>query len=130
MPVPPIRKKRRSKHCKEHIHPFSLKLNSKLSELNVLLNKIYDLAHNDLLMTNAETGLNDYTMSEKFVKKLQDTSKIVVGLANRLSEEAVKLQDRIDDAHDRKRTADGILSIDEVTDPKKKCPQTKKHDRV
>ena len=41
-------------------------------------------------------------MSENFIKKLQDTSKVVSDLADHLSKQAVELQDKIDSTRDIK----------------------------
>ena len=128
MPLLPKTKKGQCKFTKDEIHPFALKLNSKLAQLKVLLDKIFDLANNDLLLSNAETGLNDYSMSKNFIRKLQDTSKVVSDLADHLSKQAVELQDKIDSAHDCKHIASGIISVEEVTDPKDKCPEVCKHE--
>ena len=103
-------------------------LNSKLAQLKALLHKIFDLANNDLLLSNTKTGLNDYSMSENFIKKLQDTSNVVSDLADHLNKQAVELQDKIDSASDRKCIASGIICVEEVTDPKQKCPEACKHD--
>ena len=100
----------------------------KLAQLKVLLDKIFNLANNDLLLSNAEIRLNDYSMSEHFVKKLQDTSKVVSDVADHLSKQAVELQDKIDSAHNHKCIASGIISVEEVTDPKEKCPEACKHE--
>ena len=130
MPLPPRTKKRKSRHSKENSHPYVVKLNIQLSKLNCLLNKIYDLADNDLLMSNAKTGLNDYTISEKFVKKLEKTSKLVISMANRLTEKAAEIQEKIDNARDRKLIAGGVIFVEEVTNPKDKCPEMKKNPRT
>ena len=46
-------------------HPYSLKLEQKKSKLNILLNSIYDLANNDSLICDFDTGLNDYSKNLK-----------------------------------------------------------------
>ena len=107
-----------------------MKLNIKLTQLNTLLNKIYALADNNLLVSNAETGLNDYSISEKYSKKLESASKLVASFANRLSEQAAVIMDKVDKAHDMKRNKQDVLFAEEVTNPKLKCPETRKHNRI
>ena len=123
-------KKCKSRHSKENSHPYVVKLNIQLSKLNCLLNKIYDLADNDLLMSNAKTGLNDYSISEKFMKKLEKTSKLVISMANHLTEKAAEIQEKIDNARDRKLIAGGVIFVEEVTNLKDKCPETRKNPRT
>ena len=57
-------------------------MDTKLSKLDAVLNGIFDVADGDLLVSNAETGLTDFSLNEKFAKKLEEVSKHVAGLAN------------------------------------------------
>ena len=81
MPLPPAGKKLKHNHPSLQ-HPYSVKLDTRLSKLNALLNNIYDVADGNLLVSNAETGLTDFSINEKFAKKLEEASKHVAGLAN------------------------------------------------
>ena len=74
MPLPPAGKKKKAKRNHPSVqHPYSIKLDCKLSKLDTLLNQIYDLADGNLLVSNVETGLTDFSINEKFARKLEDT---------------------------------------------------------
>ena len=81
MPLPPPSKKLKCNHPSLQ-HPYSVKLDTRLSKLNALLNNIYEVADGNLLVSNTEMGLTDFSINEKFAKKLKEASKRVAGLAN------------------------------------------------
>ena len=62
------------------------------------LNNIFELADGDMLVSNVETGLTNFSINEKFAKKLEDASKCVAGLANRLSEKPAVVLEKLDEA--------------------------------
>ena len=127
MPLPLAGKKKKAKRNHPSVqHPYSIKLDCKLSKLDTLLNQIYELADGNFLVSNAEIGLMDFSINEKFARKLEDTSKCVAGLANRLCEKATQIIEKCDEAHDRKVNMQDIILVGEVTDYKLKCPETKK----
>ena len=130
MPLPLAGKKKKAKRNHPSVqHPYSIKLDCKLSKLDTLLNQIYDLADGNLLVSNAETGLTDFSINEKFARKLEDTSKRVAGLANRLCEKATQIIEKCDEARDRKVNMQDIILVGEITEYKLKCPETKKAPR-
>ena len=71
-----------------------------MSKLDAVLNSIYDLADGNLLVSNAEMGLMDFSINEWFARKLEEASKQVAGLANSLSEKAVLVTQKLDEARD------------------------------
>ena len=71
MPVPP--KKMKRNHLSSQ-HPYSIKIDMKMSKLDAVLNSIYDLADGNLLVSNAETGLTDFSINEWFAWKLKEAS--------------------------------------------------------
>ena len=91
MPLPP--KKVKHTHTSAQ-HPYSIKIDTKLSKLDAVLNSIYDLADGNLLVSNAEMGLTDFSINECFAKKLEEALKRVAGLANSLSEKALLITQR------------------------------------
>ena len=84
----------------------------------------------NLLVSNAEMGLTDFSINEHFAKKLEEASKRVAGLANSLSEKAVLVTQKLDEAQDRKINMQVVLFVKEITDYKQKCPETRKNPRV
>ena len=90
MPLP-LKKVKRSHTSQQH--PYSIKIDTKLSKLDAVLNSIYDLADGNLLVSNAETGLTDFSINERFAKKLEEASKRV---GDSLSEKALLITQRLD----------------------------------
>ena len=95
MPLPPKKVKRNHASA---LHPYSIKIDTKLSKLNAVLNSIYELADSNLLVSNAEMGLTNFSINERFAKRLEEASKRVAGLANSLSEKAVLVTQKLDEA--------------------------------
>ena len=81
MPLPPAGRKLKHNHPSLQ-HPYAFKVDTKLLKLDAVLNGIFDVADGDLLVSNAETGLTNVSLNEKFAKKLEEVSKCVAGLAN------------------------------------------------
>ena len=75
MPLP--KKLRRMSKLTEQAdqHPYVIKLNIKLYKLDTLMNQIFEIADNNLILTDARTGLNDFSMNDLFAKKLDSLSK-------------------------------------------------------
>ena len=127
MPLP-LKKVKRTHTSVQH--PYSIKINTKLFKLDAVLNSIYDLADGNLLVTNAETGLTDFSINECFAKKLEEAAKHVAGLANSLSEKVLLVTQRLDEACDRKVNIQDVIFSDEITDYKQKCPKIKRNPHV
>ena len=50
--------------------------------------KIFNLADTDMIVHDAESGLNDYSKNLKFADELDDISKHLVGLSQECCEKA------------------------------------------
>ena len=87
------------------------------------MNQIFDIADSNLILTDARTGLNDFSMNEAFAKKLDDLSKMVTGLATRIQDKATELRDKIDKAIKTKDNLREIVYAGEVLDWSKKCKE-------
>ena len=74
--------------------------------------------------------MTDFSINEHFAKKLEEASKRVAGLANSLSEKAVLVTQKLDEARDRKINMQDVLFVKEITDYKQKCPETRKNSHV
>ena len=112
------------------LHPYSIKINTKLSKLDAVLHSIYELVDGNLLVSNAETGLTNFSINECFAKKLEEASKHVAGLANSFSEKGVLVSQKLDEARDWKVNLQDMLFVEEITDYKQKCPETRKNPHV
>ena len=97
-----------------NMHPYTLKLHTQKSKLQELLHKIFQLADNDILVCDHETGLNDYTKNLKFADKLDDISKYLVGLSKECAQKAERIHEHIADAKEDKRLIQDIVYLQEV----------------
>ena len=79
-----------------------------------LLHKIFQLADNDILVCDRETGLNDYTKNLKFADKLDDISKYLVGLSQECSQKAEWIHEHIADAKEDKQLIQDVVYLQEV----------------
>ena len=80
-----------------------------------------ELADNDLLVADRETGLNDYNMNRRFADRLDALSKTFVSFSKRCSETANTIRDKVDAAEDNKAGIQDIVYLETVTDPAKQC---------
>ena len=126
MPLPPASRKLIRNHPSLQ-HAYAIKVETKLLKLDTVLNGIFEVADGDLLVSTTKTILTNFSLNEKFAKKLKEASKHVAGLANRLSEKASFVMEKLDEVCDRKVNMQDIVHIEDVTDFKRKCPETKKH---
>ena len=124
LPSPSNRNKRRHA-CHQDIHPYSIKIDIKIKKLDQLLECIEELVDCDVLVSDAQTGLNDYAMNLKFAKKLQQVSKQIDDFATCLNEKAKLVIQKVNTTHDHKASIQSVQFIEEVTDPKDKCTDAK-----
>ena len=73
MPLPPASRKLKHNHPSLQ-HQYAIKVDAKLSKLDAVLNSIFDVVDGDLLVSNTETGLSDFSLNKKFAKKLEEAS--------------------------------------------------------
>ena len=83
-------------------HPYIAQLERKESLLHKVMNDIFYLADNDLLLTDKDSGENDYSMTLKFAHKLDYIAEILTGLSSNCTEHAKRIHDTVDDARDQK----------------------------
>ena len=96
------RRKRTRDQVTDVEHPFVARLQNKESQLHKLMNDIFHLADNDLLLSDKDSGENDYTMTLKFADKLDFISEILNGLSRQCTDRANKIRDNVDAARDTK----------------------------
>ena len=93
------------KHTRDQIleaeHPYIARLERKESLLHKVMNDIFYLADNDLL-TDKDSGENDYSMTLKFAHKLDYIAEILTGLSSNCTECAKRICNTVDDARDQK----------------------------
>ena len=105
-------------------------MNIKMMKIEKIMQRIYELADNDLLVTDAKTGLNDFTMNEHYVQKLENLSKKVYKLGDEISKKAASLQEKIDAAVDQKQSMQDVSFIEEVTDWSEKCDEAQRQNKI
>ena len=94
--------KRKRREISELIHPYILKLDSRQEKILKMLNRLYELADNDLVICDRRTGLNDYTMNKKFADKLDNLAKFLLSMSTKCCQKATELRNKISAAEDKK----------------------------
>ena len=120
-PSPKKAKKHSRTEHQQLIHLYILKFEARESKLNVMLNKLYELADTDMLLCNRDTGLNDYSLNRKLADKLESVAKSLVGLSKRCTEKANDIREKISQAEDKKINMQDIVCTGEVLKPSDKC---------
>ena len=115
------KKKKRSRISTEDLtHPYILKFNAWEAKIMTSLNKLYDLADNDLVICDRRTGLNDFSINLKFADKLEDLAKALVSICSKCCQWATDIRNKISEAQDQKRIANQeIFFLGEVADTEK-----------
>ena len=85
------------------------------------MNGIFDIADSNLIISDAKSGLNDFSMNHDFADKLDSLAKEVLGLSKCLSEKAVQVREKVDKALDDKRRFQGVHFVRDVTNQMEKC---------
>ena len=67
-----------------------------------IMNRIFEIADSNLIITDAKSRLNDYSMNHDFTDKLDKLSKEVQGLSVHLTEKATVIHEKVDQAVDQK----------------------------
>ena len=92
MPLPPYKRSTEiSQHLKQH--PFVTKLEVRIKKLQHMMNSIYDIASSNLVLTDAESGTNDFSMNYYFADKLDKLSKHIINFGTTMSEKAAEIQE-------------------------------------
>ena len=101
------------------VHPYVIKIDLKLQQLDRLANKIFDIADCNLLLTNEKTGDATYDLNLQLADKLDKASTIVKGLATRIAEKATSIRDKVAKVIDEKTQSEDIHLVG-VMPPTKK----------
>ena len=123
MPLPPpVHTRCRSKLAeRSETHPYVVKLDVKLRMMRTLMNGIFDIADSNLIISDAKSGLNDFSMNHDFADKLDSLAKEVLGLSKCLSEKANQVREKVDKALDNKRRFQDVHFVRDVTKQMEKC---------
>ena len=124
MPLPPP-KSTTSRKARQNRHPYIVKLEVRIGKLNKMLGKVQELADCDLVVSDAKTGVNDYSMNLRLSRKLQDVAKALETTANELYEKSKTIIEKVNIARDFKASIQPVQFIEEITDPKLKNKKAK-----
>ena len=83
-------------------HQYSAKTDNKISKLHEILNKIFDLADNDLITVDRDSVINDYTFNEEFANKLEDVDKHLIRLQKQCDKKVNLMHERVQKFKDEK----------------------------
>ena len=92
---PPARESACKCKKRELEHPYIQKIDAKLDKLHTLINGIFELADNDLIIADRDTGINDYDMQFKFAEKLDNISADLKKLIKDCSDQASLIREKI-----------------------------------
>ena len=130
------RKRKRQYEQPVLVHPYILKFETREYKIHKILNSLFALADNDLVVSDRETGLNDWSMNLEFARKLDSMAKTLAGFSRRCSEQANVVCDKVNAACDVKRKMQDIVYLEEITKEEDKCaklrnkkPQPKQWDK-
>ena len=123
MPLPPlVRTCCRSKLAeRSETHPYIVKLDVKLRMMRTLMNGIFDIADSNLIILDAKSRLNNFSMNHDFADKLDSLAKEVLGLSKCLSDKAAQVREKVDKALDDKRRFQDVHFVRDVTNQMEKC---------
>ena len=90
------------------------------------MNDIFQLADNDLIVCDFDTGLNDYSKNLKFADNLDVISKELTMLSKECSDKANAIRDRIAQAKEDKCLIQDIVFQTEIVKDAEKCDEITK----
>ena len=125
--MPPAQPARKRK-CQDLIHPYSQKLDAKMDKLDTLLKGMFDLADNDLIIADRQTGINDYDMQYSFAAKLEEVGKQLVLLSNECSKKATDVRENIQKFQDQKHLLQETYFAEEIVKESQKVDEAKQSD--
>ena len=102
------------------VHPYVIKIDMKLEQLDRLVNKIYEIADCNLILTNEKSGDSTYDLNLQLADKLDSASTIVTGLGKRIAEKATSIRQKVADAIDEKSKGEEIHLIGVIEPATKK----------
>ena len=85
------------------------------------------LADNDLMLANCDTGINNYDLQYKFADKLEEVGKQLTKLTKDCLVKAAEIRDKIEFYQDRKQLFQPAYFVGEVLKTSEKDPAAKKH---
>ena len=103
-----------------NVHPYAIKLDLNMEQLDRLVNKMYENADCKMILTNVTTGDATYDINLRFADKLDSISTIVSGLGKRIAEKATSIRDTVASLLEKKDNSGEIQFIGEIEPSKKR----------
>ena len=125
---PPAREPARKRTKRELEHPYIQKIDAKLDKLHTLINGIFELADNDLIIANRDTGINDYDMQFKFAEKLDNIGADLKKLIKDCSDQASLIREKIYKFQDQKHSLQDTYFVEEITKVSQKVQEARQPD--
>ena len=91
----------------------------------MLLNGIFELASNDMIVANKDSGINNYDMQYKFADKLEEVRKYFAKLNKDCADEAVKVRERIQVFQDNKNVLQESYFVQEIVKESQKVKEAR-----
>ena len=127
MPLPPpVSHKESTETVPQNVHPYVIKLDVKIRRIKHSLNNIFEIADSDLIVSDAKTGLNDFSINHQFADQLDNLSKVFNKVAEKITKKASKIRDKIEEAVETKRAIQPVHFLEEITDHDKKLDEAKR----
>ena len=120
-------RKRKHGDREKPIHPYILKFNAYERKLQKLLGRMFDIANNDLLISNRDSGINDFDMNYQFADHLEQTSKLMVDMSKNCSQKAKLIREKVENAEDTKLHSQDAYYVGTVLKPSEFCDELRCH---
>ena len=91
------------------------------------MNGIMDLADNDLMLADCDTGINNFDLQHKFADKLEKVGKDLTQLTKDRLVKAAQIREKIEFYQDSKLQFQDSYFVGEVVKTSEKDPKAKKH---
>ena len=114
--------------CQKHEpeHPYIQKIDAKLDKLHTLINGIFQLADNNLIIAGRDTGINNYDMQFKFAEKLDNIGADLKQLIKDCSDKATEVRSKIFQFQDHKHSLQDSYFVEEITKASQKVQEYQK----
>ena len=85
-----------------------------MDKLHALLTGIFELANNDVIVADHDSGVNNYDMQYGFATKLAMVAKKLVLLSNDCTQQASSICDKIAHYQDNKHVLQQVYYVQEI----------------
>ena len=90
------------------------------------MDSLFELANNDLLVCDWDTGKNNYDMNLQFADRLENISKTLAIFSKDCSTKATEVRDKVDTAKDGKDHLQDCFYVGDILQLSQMCKKLKK----